>query len=107
MQNRLLIAGAISTVALILFLAAGAIPVHGGDPTIIFQTPAFLAAAAAGAFLLLAACFLRRPPLRRMAFALTHAGLAPGDVTGLSWRPGRGFVMSPDTMINYFITATH
>lgn len=75
MQNRLLIAGSISTVALILFLAAGAIPVHGGNPTIIFQTPAFLAAAAAGAFLLLAACFLRRPPLRQMAFALTHAGL--------------------------------
>lgn len=42
-----------------------------------------------------------------LAEALTHAGLAPGDVTGLSWRPGRGFVMSPDTMINYFITATH
>ena len=75
MQDRLLIAGAVSTVVLILFLAAGAIPVPGGNPTILFQTPAFLATAAAGAFLLLAACFLHRPPVRQMAFALTHAGL--------------------------------
>lgn len=75
MQNRLLIAGTVSTVVLILFLAAGAIPVPGGNPTIIFQTPAFLAAAAAGAFFLLAACLLRRPPFRQTAFVLTHAGL--------------------------------
>jgi cytochrome c biogenesis protein ResB len=75
MQNRLLIAGAVSTIVLVLFLAAGAIPVHGGDPTILFQTPAFLAAASAGAIFLLAACFLRRPPVRQTAFALTHAGL--------------------------------
>ena len=51
MQNRLLIAGAVSTVVLILFLAADAIPVPGGNPTILFQTPAFLATAAAGAFI--------------------------------------------------------
>ncbi len=75
MQNRLLIAGALATLALLLFLSAGAIPVDRGQQTIIFQTPAFLAAAAAGALLLLAACFLRRPPVRQAAFILTHAGL--------------------------------
>ncbi len=75
MRDRLLSAGAVATVALILFLLAGAIPVPGGNAAIVFQTPAFLAAAAAGAALLLAACFLRRPPLRQIAFALAHGGL--------------------------------
>lgn len=75
MQNRLLIAGALAMLVLILFLAAGAIPVDQGRQTIIFRTPAFLVAAAAGALILLAACFLRRPPVRQAAFILTHAGL--------------------------------
>lgn len=74
MQNRLLMAGAISTVMVILFLAAGAIPVHDGHQTVIFQTPAFLLVAAFGGLLMLASCFLRRAPLRQVAFALTHAG---------------------------------
>jgi 2-polyprenyl-6-hydroxyphenyl methylase / 3-demethylubiquinone-9 3-methyltransferase len=39
--------------------------------------------------------------------ALTNAGLTVGDTRGLSWRPGLGFVMSDDDMVNYFITATH
>jgi 2-polyprenyl-6-hydroxyphenyl methylase/3-demethylubiquinone-9 3-methyltransferase len=39
--------------------------------------------------------------------ALTNAGLTVGETRGLSWRPGLGFAMSSDTMINYFITATN
>ena len=74
MQNRLLIAGAVSMVVAILFLAAGAIPVHDGHQTVVFQTPAFLLVAACGGLLMLAACFLRRAPLRQTAFALAHAG---------------------------------
>jgi hypothetical protein len=74
MQNRLLSAGAVAMIVVILFLAAGAIPVHDGHQTVIFQTPAFLITAASGCLLMLAACFLRRAPLRQAAFALTHAG---------------------------------
>ena len=54
MQNRLLIAGAVSMVVAILFLAAGAIPVHDGHQTVVFQTPAFLLVAACGGLLMLA-----------------------------------------------------
>lgn len=75
MHSRILNAGAVLTVVVILFLVAGAIPVDGGNPAIIFQTPAFLVAVGAGAVLLLAACFRCRPPLRQLAFVLAHAGL--------------------------------
>ena len=75
MQDRLLIAGTAGMFAAVVLLLAGAIPVDQGRQTVIFQTPAFLAGAAAGAGLLLAACFLRRPPLRQVAFVLAHAGL--------------------------------
>ncbi|WP_439532220.1 bifunctional 2-polyprenyl-6-hydroxyphenol methylase/3-demethylubiquinol 3-O-methyltransferase UbiG [Polymorphobacter sp.] len=38
--------------------------------------------------------------------ALVHAGLVVGIVTGLSWRPGPGFVIGQDTSLDYFIAAT-
>jgi 2-polyprenyl-6-hydroxyphenyl methylase/3-demethylubiquinone-9 3-methyltransferase len=44
------------------------------------------------------------PP--ELAEALTHAGLTIGETRGLSWRPGQGFVMGDDEMVNYFITTT-
>jgi 2-polyprenyl-6-hydroxyphenyl methylase/3-demethylubiquinone-9 3-methyltransferase len=40
-----------------------------------------------------------------LAEALTHAGLTPGEPTGLSWRPAKGFQMGRDTSVNYFLTA--
>lgn len=90
MQNRLLSAGAIAISVVVLYLAAGAIPVGHGQQTIIFQTPAFLVAAVAGALLLLAACFLRRPPMRQLAFALTHAGLVLLMAgAAIDWRSGQ------------------
>lgn len=76
MRDRLLIAGTVAIFVAVAFLLAGAIPVDQGRQTVIFQTPAFLAVAAAGAALLLAACFLRRPLASQAAFILTHAGLA-------------------------------
>jgi 2-polyprenyl-6-hydroxyphenyl methylase/3-demethylubiquinone-9 3-methyltransferase len=36
---------------------------------------------------------------------LRDAGLEPIDVTGLSWTPARGFCLSEDKSLNYFITA--
>lgn len=44
------------------------------------------------------------PP--ELAEALTNAGLTVEATRGLSWRPGRGFSMSDDTLVNYFMTAT-
>lgn len=44
------------------------------------------------------------PP--ELAEALNNAGLTIGETRGLSWRPGRGFVMGSDETVNYFITAT-
>ena len=40
-----------------------------------------------------------------LGVALARHGLQTGDMRGLSYRPGRGFVMSSDLMINYFLTA--
>ena len=40
-----------------------------------------------------------------LAEALAHAGLRVQETTGLSWRPGKGFQLGPDTGINYFVTA--
>jgi 2-polyprenyl-6-hydroxyphenyl methylase/3-demethylubiquinone-9 3-methyltransferase len=37
--------------------------------------------------------------------ALANAGLKVADTTGLTWRPGKGFTLGPDTSINYFVTA--
>jgi 2-polyprenyl-6-hydroxyphenyl methylase/3-demethylubiquinone-9 3-methyltransferase len=37
--------------------------------------------------------------------ALAHAGLAVRQQAGLSWRPGRGFVMGDDVGVNYFLVA--
>ncbi|MGI4876373.1 MAG: bifunctional 2-polyprenyl-6-hydroxyphenol methylase/3-demethylubiquinol 3-O-methyltransferase UbiG [Janthinobacterium lividum] len=37
---------------------------------------------------------------------LAAAGFTVGDVTGLTWRPGTGFVLGRDTSINYYLTAT-
>ncbi len=37
--------------------------------------------------------------------ALHDAGLTVTDTRGLSWRPGRGFVLGADTAIDYFVTA--
>lgn len=37
---------------------------------------------------------------------LAAAGFAVGDLTGLTWRPGTGFVLGRDTSINYFLTAS-
>lgn len=75
MQARLLIAGAVVSLVLVVLLSAGAIPVPGGQQTAVFQSPVFLMAVAAGVLLLLAACLLPRPPLRQIAFLLAHAGL--------------------------------
>ena len=38
--------------------------------------------------------------------ALCHAGLTPLETRGLSWTPGQGFHLGPDTSLDYFITAT-
>ncbi len=40
-----------------------------------------------------------------LAEALRHAGLAPAEPAGLSWRPGKGFHISSDTSVNYFLSA--
>lgn len=40
-----------------------------------------------------------------LAEALAHAGLEVIDRQGLSWSPGRGFHLSGDLSINYFLTA--
>lgn len=89
MRDRLVIAGVVTLAALLLFLLAGAFPVGHDDQLVIFKTPAFLAAVALGALLMLLACFQRRPLLRQAAFVLTHAGLVlllAGAVTG--WMAG-------------------
>ena len=76
MQRRILAAGTVVMAVAILYLLAGAIPQDHGRQTAIFESPAFLAMAAAGGILLLAACFRRRPFPGQIAFMLTHAGLA-------------------------------
>jgi 2-polyprenyl-6-hydroxyphenyl methylase/3-demethylubiquinone-9 3-methyltransferase len=40
-----------------------------------------------------------------LAEALTAAGLSPQAPVGLSWRPGRGFHISGDVSVNYFLNA--
>ncbi|MCU0890266.1 MAG: bifunctional 2-polyprenyl-6-hydroxyphenol methylase/3-demethylubiquinol 3-O-methyltransferase UbiG [Sandarakinorhabdus sp.] len=40
-----------------------------------------------------------------LAEALTHAGLTPGQPAGLGWRPGKGFHISGDVAVNYFLPA--
>jgi 2-polyprenyl-6-hydroxyphenyl methylase/3-demethylubiquinone-9 3-methyltransferase len=40
-----------------------------------------------------------------LAEALRHAGLTPGEPAGLSWRPGKGFHISGDVAVNYFLAA--
>lgn len=37
--------------------------------------------------------------------ALVSAGLHVNAVTGMTWRPGKGFTLGTDTSINYFVTA--
>lgn len=37
--------------------------------------------------------------------ALRHAGLTPAEPAGLSWRPGKGFCISSDVSVNYFMAA--
>ena len=37
--------------------------------------------------------------------ALNNAGLAVTDIQGLTWRPGKGFGLGPDTSIDYFVSA--
>ncbi len=46
----------------------------------------------------------RTPDELQQAFGA--AGLRVDDVRGLSWRPGRGFVLSDDTSVNYIGSAT-
>lgn len=41
-----------------------------------------------------------------LAEALTNAGLDVAEPQGLTWRPGKGFTLGPDTSINYFITSS-
>nr|WP_295662426.1 bifunctional 2-polyprenyl-6-hydroxyphenol methylase/3-demethylubiquinol 3-O-methyltransferase UbiG [Polymorphobacter sp.] len=36
---------------------------------------------------------------------LTVAGFAVRGVTGMTWRPGSGFVLGSDTSVNYYLTA--
>lgn len=36
---------------------------------------------------------------------LASAGFIVDDVTGLTWRPGTGFVLGRDTSVNYYLTA--
>lgn len=36
---------------------------------------------------------------------LAEAGLQVVDTQGLSWRPGKGFVLGSDTSVDYFVTA--
>ncbi len=36
---------------------------------------------------------------------LTTAGFAVRGVTGMTWRPGNGFVLGSDTSVNYYLTA--
>jgi 2-polyprenyl-6-hydroxyphenyl methylase/3-demethylubiquinone-9 3-methyltransferase len=40
-----------------------------------------------------------------LSAALENAGLQVIDRQGLSWRPGKGFVMTSDLSVNYFLTA--
>jgi 2-polyprenyl-6-hydroxyphenyl methylase/3-demethylubiquinone-9 3-methyltransferase len=40
-----------------------------------------------------------------LAEALTAAGLVPGELAGLSWRPGQGFHIGEDVAVNYFLSA--
>jgi 2-polyprenyl-6-hydroxyphenyl methylase/3-demethylubiquinone-9 3-methyltransferase len=39
--------------------------------------------------------------------ALAEAGLAVEDVTGIGWSPSRGLTLTPDTSLNYLVTARH
>jgi 2-polyprenyl-6-hydroxyphenyl methylase / 3-demethylubiquinone-9 3-methyltransferase len=41
-----------------------------------------------------------------LAEALQNAGLTAHAPTGLSWRPGKGFHISGDVSVNYFLSAT-
>ncbi|GGE18903.1 ubiquinone biosynthesis O-methyltransferase [Polymorphobacter glacialis] len=43
------------------------------------------------------------PP--ELSESLVAAGLRVTATTGLTWRPGKGFSLGPDTSINYFLTA--
>ena len=38
--------------------------------------------------------------------ALAGAGFTPLETRGLSWSPGQGFHLGPDTSLDYFLTAT-
>jgi hypothetical protein len=92
MQDRILTAGVVSTAVVILFLTAGAIPVHHGQQTVIFETPAFLTVVILTGLLMLAACFQQRTPLRQVAFVLGHAGfvlLMAGALT--DWKGEKRF----------------
>ena len=37
--------------------------------------------------------------------ALGEAGLVVTETQGMSWRPGKGFVLGPDVSVDYFVTA--
>jgi 2-polyprenyl-6-hydroxyphenyl methylase/3-demethylubiquinone-9 3-methyltransferase len=37
--------------------------------------------------------------------ALADAGLKVTETIGLTWRPGKGFTLGPDTSVNYFLSA--
>lgn len=41
-----------------------------------------------------------------LAAALGTAGLRVIDTKGMSWRPGKGFVLGSDTSVDYFLTIT-
>lgn len=41
-----------------------------------------------------------------LAAALGSAGLRVIDTQGMSWRPGKGFVLGSDTSVDYFLTIT-
>lgn len=47
--------------------------------------------------------FITPEELREM---LENAGLRVTDVTGLTWRPDRGFALGPSTALNYLVSAT-
>lgn len=91
-RRHILLAGVIAMLVVMIFLLAGAWPVGQNGQLIIFRTPAFLAVVAAACVLMLAACLLRRRPMRQAAFILTHAGLVTivaGAVA--SWLAGRQY----------------
>ena len=83
MHRRILAAGTVVMAVAILYLLAGAIPQDHGRQTAIFESPAFLAMAAAGGILLLAACFRRLVRLFQVAGVLAHH--RHQDVTKTDW----------------------